>query len=178
MMLNLPPHQRTRHGLVRSFQLPRPFVSLTLAQNLRIPIIYSAVVKAGKKPPEEEIQHRCAELLRLVGLLPKAKRFPTELTQVEMRKAELARAMAADPKLLIADEAMAGLSNSEVDEILRLMFTLNSQGITIIFIEHIMRAVMQFSERLVVFMAGQKIADGDPQDVIRHPDVERAYLGQ
>jgi branched-chain amino acid transport system ATP-binding protein len=177
-MLNLPPHQRTRHGMARSFQLPRPFVSLTLAQNLRIPSLYAAAFKSGKRPSEEEIQHRCAELLRLVGLLPKASKRPNELTQVEMRKAELARAMATDPKLLIADEAMAGLSNAEVDEILRLMFTLNERGITIIFIEHIMRAVMQFSERLVVLMAGQKIADGLPLEVIRHPEVERAYLGQ
>jgi branched-chain amino acid transport system ATP-binding protein len=174
----LPAHQRTRRGLARSFQLPRPFGSLTLAQNLRIPILYAASVRSGAKPAEQEIQHRCAELLRMVGLLPKAGKLPEELTQVEMRKVELARAMAADPKLLVADEAMAGLSHSEVDEILQLMFTLNSQGVTIIFIEHIMRAVMEFSERLVVFMAGRKIADGVPKDVIRHPEVERAYLGQ
>jgi branched-chain amino acid transport system ATP-binding protein len=174
----LPAHQRTRRGLARSFQLPRPFGSLTLIQNLRIPILYAASVRAGAKPAERDVQHRCAELLRLVGLLPKASKLPEELTQVEMRKVELARAMAANPKLLVADEAMAGLSHSEVDEILQLMFTLNNQGVTIIFIEHIMRAVMEFSERLVVFMAGQKIADGLPQDVIRHPEVERAYLGQ
>lgn len=178
LLNGLPAHQRTRRGLARSFQLPRPFGSLTLAQNLRIPILYAASVRAGSKPAEQDVQHRCAELLRLVGLLPKADKRPEELTQVEMRKVELARAMAADPKLLVADEAMAGLSHSEVDEILQLMFTLNDQGVTIIFIEHIMRAVMEFSERLVVFMAGQKIADGIPQDVVRHPEVERAYLGQ
>lgn len=174
----LPAHQRTRRGLARSFQLPRPFGSLTLMQNMRIPILYSASVRAGAKPSEPDIQHRCAELLRLVGLLSKASKHPEELTQVEMRKVELARAMAASPKLLIADEAMAGLSHAEVDEILQLMFTLNDQGVTVIFIEHIMRAVLEFSQRLVVFMAGRKIADGAPHDVIRHPDVERAYLGQ
>jgi len=95
-----------------------------------------------------------------------------------MRKLELARAMAADPKLLIADEAMAGLSHSEIEDILKLLAQLSDRGITIILIEHIMRAVMSFSQRLVVLVSGKKIADGDPQDVIRDPEVERAYLGQ
>ena len=95
-----------------------------------------------------------------------------------MRKLELARAMAAEPKLLIADESMAGLSHSEVEDILTLLLRLNDQGITIILIEHIMSAVMSFSQRLVVLVAGHKIADGPPQEVVRNPEVERAYLGQ
>jgi branched-chain amino acid transport system ATP-binding protein len=118
-------------------------------------------------------------LLSLVGLADKAGRRPTELTQIEMRKLELARAMATAPKLLVADEAMAGLSHSEVDEIVQLLLRLNrEQGITIILIEHIMSAVMQFSERLIVFVSGRKIADGAPEEVVRNPDVESAYLGQ
>ena len=95
-----------------------------------------------------------------------------------MRKLELARAMAAEPKLLIADESMAGLTHSEVEEILALLMRLNAQGVTIILIEHIMRAVMSFSQRLVVLVSGRKIADGDPTAVVRDPDVEKAYLGQ
>jgi branched-chain amino acid transport system ATP-binding protein len=95
-----------------------------------------------------------------------------------MRKLELARAMAAEPKLLIADESMAGLTHSEVEEILTLLKRLNEQGVTIILIEHIMRAVMSFSQRLVVLVSGRKIADGDPNEVVRDPEVERAYLGQ
>jgi branched-chain amino acid transport system ATP-binding protein len=95
-----------------------------------------------------------------------------------MRKLELARAMAAEPKLLIADESMAGLSQSEVDDIVALLIRLNERGITIIMIEHIMRAVMKFSQRLVVLVSGKKIADGKPEQVIRDPEVERAYLGQ
>jgi len=118
------------------------------------------------------------ELLGLVGLANKARQWPRDLTQVEMRKLELARAMAAEPKLLIADESMAGLSHSEIDDILVLLNELNARGITIILIEHIMRAVMAFSQRVVVLVSGKKIADGAPQDVIRDPEVERAYLGQ
>jgi branched-chain amino acid transport system ATP-binding protein len=117
-------------------------------------------------------------LLREVNLDGKAKRMPRELTQVEMRKLELARTMAAEPKLLIADESMAGLTHSEVEEILELLMRLNREGVTIIMIEHIMRAVMSFSQRLIVLVSGRKIADGDPNQVMRDPDVEKAYLGQ
>ena len=92
--------------------------------------------------------------------------------------ASLARAMAAEPKLLIADESMAGLSHAEVDEILALLIRLNGQGVTVIMIEHIMRAVMEFSQRLAVLVAGRKIADGDPKDVVRNDEVVRAYLGE
>jgi branched-chain amino acid transport system ATP-binding protein len=86
--------------------------------------------------------------------------------------------MAAEPKLLIADESMAGLSQSEVDDIVALLIRLNERGITIVLIEHIMRAVMKFSQRLIVLVSGKKIADGRPEVVIRDPEVERAYLGQ
>ncbi len=124
------------------------------------------------------MDERCTELLRVVGLSSKATYLPSDLNQVEMRKLELARAMAAHPKLLIADEAMAGLSHSEVDDILELLIKLNEQGITIILIEHIMRAVMSFSQRLIVLVASRKIADGPPQEVTRDPEVEKAYLGR
>src|SRR5246127_1678443 len=171
-------HQRTRLGMARSFQLPRPFTSLTLTDNLRIPLIYSANVRRGSHFTAAEIHERCGELRRLVGLDAKAHRRPRALTQVEMRKLELARAMAADPKLLIADEAMAGLSHSEVNDIVALLIRLNERGATVILIDHIMRAVMSFSQRLVVLVSGKKIADGRPDEVIRDAEVERAYIGQ
>jgi branched-chain amino acid transport system ATP-binding protein len=125
-----------------------------------------------------DIDARCNELAGLVGLAAKAGKHPRDLTQVEMRKLELARAMAAAPKLLIADEAMAGLSQSEVTEIVDLLIKMNERGVTIILIEHIMRAVMSFSQRLVVLVSGKKIADGPPQEVVSHPEVIGAYLGQ
>ncbi len=167
-------HERTRLGMARSFQLPRPFGTMTLAENLRIPLLY--VVQLRKAVPN--VDRRCVELLDLVGLADKADHLPADLTQIEMRKLELARAMAAEPSLLIADEAMAGLSNREVDEILALLMRMNEQqGVTIVMIEHIMRAVMHFSQRLVVLVAGRKIADGDPAEIVRQDDVVAAYLG-
>ena len=170
-------HQRTRRGLSRTFQLPRPFASLSLADNMRVPLLYT-VASRGAAHDGADIAARCIELLREVGLESKAHRLPRELTQVEMRKLELARAMAAEPKLLIADESMAGLTHSEVEEILALLMRLNAQGVTIILIEHIMSAVMSFSQRLAVLVSGRKIADGEPNAVMRDPEVERAYLGQ
>ena len=170
-------HQRTHLGVARSFQLPRPFVSMNLFDNIRIPLLYTVAAR-GRLHTVDEVEQRCMGLLREVGLEAKARHRPRDLTQVEMRKLELARAMASEPKLLIADEAMAGLTHSEVEDILTLLVRLNDQGVTVILIEHIMRAVMSFSRRLVVLVSGRKIADGTPDAVVRDPEVERAYLGQ
>ena len=177
-LVGLAAHERTRLGMARSFQLPRPFASLTVAENLRVPLLYTVRTRPDRHLDDRAIDTRCAELLAMVGLAEKRHELPRDLSQVEMRKLELARAMAAEPKLLIADEAMAGLSHSEVDDILVLLRKLNQEGITIILIEHIMRAVMSLSERLIVLVAGRKIADGRPDEVIRNPEVERAYLGE
>ena len=174
----MPAYRRTRLGLARSFQLPKPFRSLNLVDNLRIPLLYAVNARHGAQISAAAINERCRALLADVGLADKALYLPRDLTQVEMRKLELARAVASAPRLLFADEAMAGLSPSEVEEILVVLFRLNEAGITIVLIEHIMRAVMSFSTRLVVLVAGQKVADGAPQEAIRNPEVERAYLGE
>jgi branched-chain amino acid transport system ATP-binding protein len=171
-------HRRTHMGLARSFQLPRPFTSLTVMDNLRIPLLYTVRRRSLLISSPRELDERCIDLLRMVGLEPKARRMPSDLTQVEMRKLELARAMAAEPKLLIADEAMAGLSHSEIEDIIVLLLRLNEQGVTIIMIEHIMRAVMRFSQRIAVLVSGRKIADGRPDEVVNNPEVVSAYLGQ
>ena len=171
-------HERTRMGLARSFQLPKPFHSMSLIDNLRVPLLYTVNARPHHHLTDTVIAERCEQLLRDVNLADKARRRPRDLTQVEMRKLELARAVATQPTLLFADEAMAGLSHSEVEEILAVLFRLNEEGLTIVLIEHIMSAVMSFSTRLVVLVAGHKIADGPPQEVVRNPEVERAYLGE
>jgi branched-chain amino acid transport system ATP-binding protein len=169
----MPAWRRAHAGLARSFQIPRPFRGLTVRQNIAVPLSFIAGMS-----DQAEIEARADEVLAQVGLLAKAAQSPKSLSQVELRKLELGRAMAARPRVLIADESMAGLSDSEVDEILEVLMLLNESGIAIILIEHIMRAVVRFSQRLVVFVAGAKIADGEPREVMRHPEVVRAYLGQ
>jgi branched-chain amino acid transport system ATP-binding protein len=169
---NLPAHRRTRLGIVRSFQIPKPFASMTVLENLDIPLEYAAHRRSSEADAD------AMDILRAIGLEAKAHLRPAGLTQIEMRKLELARAMAARPKLLISDEAMAGLSSAEVDDILAILFGLSERGITIIMIEHIMRAVMRFSQRIVVLDAGERIAEGTPEEIVRNPDVEKAYLGE
>ena len=170
----LKPHQRTRLGIARSFQLPRPFASMTVLENLCIPLEYAAKERSTLARRREEGM----EILELIGLAHKARDHSGGLTQIDMRKLELARAMAAKPDLLISDEAMAGLSGSEVDEILDRLFTLNERGVGVIMIEHVMKAVMRFSQRIVVLDAGSKIAEGTPDEIVSNPLVEKAYLGE
>jgi len=169
----MPAWRRARMGMTRSFQIPRPFHGLTVRQNIEVPLAFTVGLS-----DQNRIEQEADEVLGQVGLALKSNQAPKALSQVELRKLELGRALAGRPKVLIADEAMAGLSDSEVDEILELLMALNKAGISIILIEHIMRAVVRFSERVVVLVAGQKIADGEPREVMSHPEVVRAYLGQ
>jgi branched-chain amino acid transport system ATP-binding protein len=171
----LPAHMRTRRGIARSFQIPRPFKSMTVAENLMVALDFAAIgddfVVAAKR------RDTVMSILTQTGLAAKADLSTTGLSQVELRKMELARAMATHPKLLISDEAMAGLSSSEVDEVLDLLIKLASQGITIIMIEHIMQAVMRFSQRVMCLDAGKIIAIGAPAEVMANQRVQEAYLG-
>ncbi len=171
-----PAFKRVHLGVARTFQIPRPFASMSVIDNLRIALLYGGKAKvtldAGRAT--DEAMH----ILGQVGLAAKADTMSGGLTQVDMRKLELARAIAAKPALLISDEAMAGLSASEVDDILALLFAMKERGVAVIMIEHVMRAVMKFSERIAVLVAGRKIADGDPHAIVANPDVVSAYLGQ
>jgi branched-chain amino acid transport system ATP-binding protein len=170
----LPAYQRTRRGIARSFQIPRPFRSMTVVENLTVPLEY--IVHKGSLHVADT-RAEAMRLLKDIGLSEKADASSATLSQVELRKLELARAMAARPRLLISDEAMAGLSGSEVDDVLRILFRLNEQGITIIMIEHIMEAVMRFSQRVVCLDAGKIICEGAPAEIVKDPQVQKAYLG-
>jgi branched-chain amino acid transport system ATP-binding protein len=170
----LPAHKRAHMGIARSFQIPKPFKSMTVLENLCIPLEFAAWDRADHR----HIDVQAMEILETIKFADRAHENSGSLTQVDMRKLELARALAAKPTLLVSDEAMAGLSSSEVDEILEILMVLNDQGVAVIMIEHIMRAVMRYCERIVVLDAGKKIADGSPDDVMKNPEVERAYLGE
>ena len=164
-------YKRTRRGIARSFQIPRPFHSMSVLENLLVPYQYVVHLR------ESDAEQQAMEVLRRIGLADKARATANQLSQVELRKLELARAMAARPRLLISDEAMAGLSGSEVDEVLKILFGLNAEGITIIMIEHIMQAVMRFSQRVICLDAGKIICEGTPDAIVANADVQRAYLG-
>jgi branched-chain amino acid transport system ATP-binding protein len=148
---------------------------MTVAENLMVALDFATV--AGSFVPEAERRDTVMSVLAQTGLTSKADQPTTGLSQVELRKMELARAMATHPKLLISDEAMAGLSTSEVDEVLDLLIKLAGEGITIIMIEHIMQAVMRFSERVMCLDAGKIIAIGAPNEVMANQRVQEAYLG-
>jgi len=169
----LQPHIRTRRGIARSFQIPRPFKSMTVAENLMVALDFAADEHVSIAQRRDTMM----SILMRMGLASKADVSATKLSQVELRKMELARAMATHPKLLISDEAMAGLSSSEVDEVLDLLMGLADQDITIIMIEHIMQAVMRFSDRVMCLDAGRIIAIGAPSEVMANQRVQEAYLG-
>jgi len=170
----LPAYQRTRRGIARSFQIPRPFSSMTVMENLLVPLEF---VQHRHSLHRSDTRAEAMEILASISLADKADTPSNQLSQVELRKMELARAMAARPRLLISDEAMAGLSGTEIDEVLAILFKLNEGGITIIMIEHIMQAVMRFSQRVICLDAGRIICEGAPDAIIANADVQRAYLG-
>ena len=167
----LPAYVRARRGIARSFQVPRPFQTMTVLENLLVPSAYVQHMK------DVDGEVKAMEILGGMGLAAKAHATASQLSQVELRKLELARAMAARPRLLISDEAMAGLSGAEVDEVLAILFKLNEAGITVIMIEHIMQAVMRFSQRVICLDAGRIICEGTPASIVQNPDVQKAYLG-
>jgi branched-chain amino acid transport system ATP-binding protein len=174
----LPPHRRVRLGLARSFQLPQLFASMSVIENILVPLAYAAPSREASPFVRSRAEAQAMNLLEQIGLARLRHQPVGALTQVEMRKLELARAMAARPKLLLCDESMAGLSDSEVDDVLDLLFAINAEGVAVMMIEHIIKAVSRFSERVIVLVAGRKILEDAPANAFRHPEVERAYLGE
>jgi branched-chain amino acid transport system ATP-binding protein len=166
----LPPHRRARMGIARTFQIPRPFSSMTVLENLLVPLDYM-----GRG---HDSRHRAEEVLWTVGLHSRRHADAEKLSQLELRKLELARALVGTPRVLIADEAMAGLSEPEIDDLLPILFKLNSAGVSVIMIEHIMHAVMRFSERIVCLETGRIIAEGPPEQVASDATVQRVYFGE
>jgi len=168
---SVPAFRRARMGLARSFQIPRPFTGMTVHENLLVPMDYCLGDTRASTA-------RADELLASVGLARRRDHPAESLSQLELRKLELARALAAQPRVLIADEAMAGLSESEIDDILALLLALNCTGVAVIMIEHIMHAVMRFSERMICLETGLIIAEGRPDAVARDAEVQKVYFGE
>jgi branched-chain amino acid transport system ATP-binding protein len=165
-----PSFKRARLGISRTFQIPQPFRGMTVTENLLVPLDYLHGTTNKHR--------RAAEVLDSVGLSARAAHPSEDLSQLELRKLELARALVGNPKVLIADEAMAGLSEAEIDEVLAILMKLNQQGVAVIMIEHIMHAVMRFSQRIVCFEMGQLIASGTAEEVTRDPKVQKVYFGE
>jgi branched-chain amino acid transport system ATP-binding protein len=163
-------HKRARLGISRSFQIPRPFTGMTVLENLLVPLDYCHV--DGSK------EERAHAVLASVGLSGRTADASETLSQLELRKLELARALVGNPKVLIADEAMAGLSDEEIDEVLEILFALNRSGVAVIMIEHIMHAVMRFSQRIVCFETGRLIATGTSAEIADNPLVQKVYFGE
>jgi branched-chain amino acid transport system ATP-binding protein len=169
---NKSPHVICRLGIARTFQIVQPFSQMTILDNVMVGAMYGqgANLRQGRDKAEE--------ILRFVGLGEKIHLTPNEVTTEDRRRLELARALATDPEVILLDEIMAGLTPAEIDEALQLLRKINQKGITIFMVEHIMKAVMSISNRIIVLNYGEKIAEGTPKEVAENPEVIKAYLGE
>ena len=166
-----PPHERCRMGIGRTYQIPRPYDGMTTFENLLV----AASFGAGRS--ESESYGPCAQILRDCELADKANRMAGALTPLDRKRLELARALASDPKLLLLDEIAGGLTDEEGKELVALIRRIRERGITIVWIEHVVHALLAVADRLMVLNFGEKIAEGLPQVVIKDPEVKRVYMG-
>lgn len=166
----LRPHQVCQLGLTRTFQVVQPFPDMTALEN----VMMGAFVRhAGTAQAKE----KAWRVLERVGMSHKAEMMGRDLTLLELKRLEIGKALATEPRLLLLDEAAAGLNTVEVEQILALIRQLNQEGVTLLVVEHVMQVIMSLSHRVVVLNFGQKIAEGSPRDVSRNPAVLQAYLG-
>jgi branched-chain amino acid transport system ATP-binding protein len=169
-LVGLRPHDVCAHGLARTFQVARPFGKMTVLAN-----VMTGAFLRNKKP--EVARLRAREAIDFVGLSAKEHTPARDLTTIDQRRLELARALATEPRLLLLDEVMAGLNPAEIDQAVALVGKLSKRGMTIVIVEHVMRAIMAVARHIVVLDHGQKIAEGHPKEVVANEDVIRAYLG-
>ena len=167
----LPAERRCRKGLARSFQIPQPFTGMTVFEN----VVVAAAFGANER--EADVYNRCADLLERCGLASKANRRAAGLTLLDRKRLELARALATKPRVLLLDEVAGGLTEHECALLVALIKDVRASGVSIIWIEHVVHALLAIIDRLVVLHGGKFIAEGDPHTVIRSPQVAEIYLG-
>jgi branched-chain amino acid transport system ATP-binding protein len=170
----LPSNAICKRGIARTFQMVRPFLNLTTLRNVVMAASFGCVRTPSRRQAEQSAWH----WLEFIGLAEKAQVPAHSLTLGERKRLEIARALATQPRLLLLDEAIAGLNPTEVSQIMRLIRDVQGMGVTIFLIEHVMKAVLGLSDKIIVLNYGEKIAEGPPQVVANDPQVIAAYLGQ
>ena len=169
----LAPHARCRLGIARTFQLVRPFPNLSVLDNVAVGSVYGRQPAGSRRAAEAAAR----ETLELLGLGDRAQRLAGSLTLVDRKRLELARALATRPRLLLLDELLAGLNPSEVNAAMDLVRGIRDSGVTIVMVEHLVKALFGVSDRVAVLSAGEKICEGSPENVAQDARVVDAYLG-